>query len=139
MTKEIRPALVFLVLLTLVGGGVYPLMVAGVAQLGAHPAGDVQMIGQAFTQDKYFHGRPAARVEIAGAPADLTTPSASGVDPHISPEAAQFQIARVAKARKVDEAKLQALVKAHTEGKWLGVFGMPRVNVLQLNLALDAL
>lgn len=137
MRKELRPALVFLLLLTAAGGGVYPLVVAGVAQLVGHPAGDVQMIGQTFTQDIYFHGRPLTRVEIVGAPVDLTTPSASGVDPHISPEAANFQIARIAKARKLDEATLKALVTAYTEGKWLGLFGMPRVNVLRLNLALD--
>ena len=142
------------------------------------------LIGQDFTSDKYFHGRPSAttapdpqdatktvpapynaansggsnlgpsnkalidRVQgdieklkkenpAAPVPADLVTTSASGLDPHISPEAALFQVPRIAKARNMPEDRVRQLVEDNTEGRFLGLLGEPRVNVLLLNLALD--
>jgi len=196
MVREIRPALVVLVALTLITGLVYPLAMTGIAVLlFPHQAqgslverdGKIvgsDLIGQAFTGDKYFHGRPSAtnmpdpndatktvpapynaansggsnlgpsnkalidRVQgdidarekenpSTPVPADLVTTSASGLDPHISPEAALFQVPRIAKARNLSEDRIRQLVEEHTEGRFLGVLGEPRVNVLLLNLALD--
>jgi potassium-transporting ATPase KdpC subunit len=198
MLREIRPAIVVLVALTLITGLVYPLAMTGIAQIIFPRQADGSMIerngkvvgsaliGQNFTSDKYFHGRPSAttapdpkdpsktvpapynaansggsnlgpsnkalvdRVKGdiatlqkqnpgASVPIDLVTTSGSGLDPDISPEAALFQVPRVAKARNLPEERIRQLVEDNTEGRWLGLLGEPRVNVLQLNLALDSL
>jgi potassium-transporting ATPase KdpC subunit len=197
MLREIRPAIVVLVALTLITGLVYPLAITGIAKIMPYQAqgslierdGKVigsALIGQEFKTDKYFHGRPSAttapdpndptksvpapynaansggsnlgpsnkalidRVQgdidtlkkenpSAPVPADLVTTSASGLDPDISPEAAYFQVPRVAKARKLTEDKVRQLVNEHVEERFLGILGEPRVNVLLLNLALDRL
>jgi K+-transporting ATPase ATPase C chain len=187
--KQLRPALVTLVLLTLITGVAYPLLVTGIAQaiFPAQANGSLivsrsqligsQLIGQPFDAPKYFWGRlsatspfpynaaasagsnlgptnPAllaevqARIEALKAadptntlpiPVDLVTASASGLDPHISPAAAEYQLSRVARARGLDESVVQSLIEQHTEGRWLGLLGELRVNVLELNLALDEL
>jgi potassium-transporting ATPase KdpC subunit len=196
MLREIRPAIVVLVALTLITGLVYPLAMTGIARLifPRQAQGSLierdgkvvgsELIGQVFTSDKYFHGRPSATTapdpkdatktvpapynaansggsnlgpsnkalvdRVQGdidalkkenpstpIPADLVTTSASGLDPHISPEAALFQVPRIAKARNLPENRLRQLVDDSTEGRFLGFLGEPRVNVLLLNLALD--
>jgi K+-transporting ATPase ATPase C chain len=196
MLREIRPAIIVVVALTLICGLVYPLAMTGIAQLAfPHQAqgsliernGTVvgsELIGQQFDSDKYFHGRPSAttapdpkdptktipapynalnsggsnlgpsnkalidRVKgdmdklksenpSAAVPADLVTTSASGLDPDISPEAALFQVPRIAKARNLPQERLRQLVEDHTDGRLFGFLGEPRVNVLKLNLALD--
>src|SRR5689334_17541732 len=196
MLREIRPAIVVLVALTLITGLAYPLAMTGIAQalFPRQAQGSLierngtvigsELIGQQFQSDKYFRGRPSAttapdpndatktvpapynaansggsnlgpsnkalidRVQgdidklkqenpSAPVPADLVTTSASGLDPHISPEAALFQIPRVAKARKLSEDLVRQLVQDHAEARTFGIFGEPRVNVLQLNLDLD--
>ena len=199
MLKEIRPAIVLLVGLTLITGLAYPLAMTGIAgaifpsqaqgSLIRRDDGTVigsELIGQLFTSDKYFHGRPSAtlgpdpadptkttsvpynavnsmgsnlgptnralidrvkgdvdklRQENASMPVpiDMVTTSASGLDPDITPEAAEFQLPRVAKARNLPEDKVKQLVADHVERRWLGLLGEPRVNVLELNLALDQL
>src|SRR3974377_704426 len=195
MLREIRPAIVVLVALTLITGLAYPLAMTGIAQVlfprqaqGSlvEQNGKVvgsELIGQVFESDKYFHGRPSATTapdpndatktvpapynaansggsnlgpsnkalidRVQGdidklkqenpstpVPADLVTTSASGLDPHISPEAALFQVPRIAKARNVPEERLRQLVQAAPQGRWLGLLGEPRVNVLLLNVAL---
>ncbi|HLI20804.1 MAG TPA: potassium-transporting ATPase subunit KdpC [Stellaceae bacterium] len=199
MSRQIRPAILMLVLMTIITGLIYPLGMTGIAQvifphqangsLITDKSGTVigsALIGQNFTTAKYFHGRPSATTEpdpkdptktvpvpyaadnSAGSnlgptnkalidgvkgfagdlakenpgtpiPVELVTASASGLDPDISPAAAAFQVPRVAKARSLSEDKVKALVASYTEGRWLGIFGEPVVNVLKLNLALDAL
>ena len=198
MLTQLRPALVLVVLLTLITGLAYPLAVTGVADVlfprqaqGSLIEKDGKVIGssliaQAFTTDKYFHPRPSATVapdpkdasktvpapynaQNSGAsnygpsskamldrikgdvdklkaenpgtpvPQDLVTTSASGLDPDISPEAALFQVPRIAKARNMSADAVRTLVEAHVERRELGLFGEPRVNVLELNMALDAL
>ena len=188
MSKLLRQSFVLLLLMTVITGVLYPLAATGLAQLifpqqasgslivrNGKPVGSV-LIGQSFTDPKYFWGRPSATVPNAynaGAssgsnlgptnlalteavkqriaalraadpgnqalvPVDLVTASGSGLDPEISPAAAQYQLARVARVRGLDPARVQALVNACTRGRQFGLLGEPRVNVLQLNLALDA-
>ncbi len=178
MLKELRPALLAFIALSVITGVAYPLLVTAFAQLFPVKAqGDQTLIGQPFSDPKYFWSRPSAtspqpyngatssgsnqgptNKALADAvadrikalkeadpqntraiPADLVTASASGLDPHISPEAADYQIARVARARGRPEHEIRALVAASTEGRTFGLLGEPRVNVLRLNLALDAL
>ena len=196
MLREIRPAILILVLLTAITGVAYPLAMTAIAGVvfprqaqGSliEKDGKVigsELIGQLFAEDKYFHGRPSATTALdpkdssktvdapynavnsmgsnlgptnqalidrvkgdleklkeenssAPVPIDLVTTSGSGLDPHISPEAALFQVPRVAKARNMPEDRVRQLVNEYVEGRFLGILGEPRVNVLALNLALD--
>jgi len=190
MTKIIGRAFTLFLVITIITGVIYPLAVTGITALvfptqanGSllYKNGKVigsALIGQDFSDPKYFHGRPSAAGEngydgtsssgsnlgptnktlvnavteransvrvkndlesVAPVPSDLVTASASGLDPHISPMAASLQIARVAKARNVSEYKVKTLVEKNTEKRQFGFLGEPRVNVLRLNLALDAL
>lgn len=178
MLKELRPAVLLFLVLTLLTGVVYPLAVTAFAQLFPLEAGgDPALIGQPFSDPKYFWSRPSATTPMpynsasssgsnlgptnpaladvvadrvkalrdadpgnsAPVPADLVTASASGLDPDISPQAAEYQVPRVARARHLSEDALRRLVAARTEGRTLGLLGEPRVNVLELNLALDAI
>jgi K+-transporting ATPase ATPase C chain len=198
MLKQIRPAILMIVVMTVITGLIYPLAMTGLAQLFfPHQAngslitrdGKVigsSLIGQNSTQAKYFHSRPSAttgpdpkdpsktipvpyaadnsgasnlgptskalidRVKADAAklhkenpdtpiPVDLVTTSGSGLDPDITPEAALFQVPRVARARGLPEARIRRLVEDHIAGRTLGILGEPHVNVLELNLALDAL
>jgi potassium-transporting ATPase KdpC subunit len=197
MLKEIRPAIIILVLLTLITGLAYPLAMTAIAgvlfprqaqgsliEKDGKVAGSA-LIGQEFKDDKYFRGRPSAtsapdpadstktvsapynaanssgsnlgptskalndRIKedvdklkaensSADVPVDLVTTSGSGLDPDISPEGALFQVPRVAKARNMSEDRVRQLVSEQTQGRLAGLLGEPRVNVLALNLALDA-
>ena len=197
MLREIRPAIMMIVVMTILTGLIYPLGMTGLAQLlFPHQAngsliekdGRVigsALIGQNFASDKYFHGRPSATTEPdpkdptktisvpyaadnsvgsnlgptsralidrvkadaarlatenkAPIPVDLATASASGLDPDITPAAAAFQTARVAKARNLPVDRVQELVDRYTQSRWLGILGEKRVNVLKLNMALDSL
>lgn len=189
MKTLFRPALTLFVLLSVITGLIYPLLVTGISQVlfPAQAAGSLilrdgkpvgsRLIGQNFTDPKYFWGRPSAtspqpynaaasggsnlgplnpalqevvavRVKTlreadlgntAQVPVDLVTASASGLDPQISPAAANYQAVRVARVRGLPLDVVQTLVVQQTEGRQLGVFGEPRVNVLELNLALDNL
>src|SRR5450631_347950 len=196
MLKEIRPAIIILVALTLITGLAYPLIMTGIAGVlfpyqaqGSLIEKDGKvvgsaLIGQEFTSDKYFHSRPSATtgpdpadpsksvsqpynaVNSMGSnlgptnkalidrvkadvetlkqqnpsepvPLDLVTASGSGLDPHISPEAAFFQVPRIAKARNIADYRVRQLIQERVEGRMFGLLGEPRVNVLALNLALD--
>jgi K+-transporting ATPase ATPase C chain len=196
MLREIRPAIVLVIALTLITGVAYPFAITGIAQVlfpyqaqGSLIERDGKvvgstLIGQTFTSDRYFHGRPSATVTpdpndstktvpapynaansggsnlgptskalieriqgdidklkqenpSAPVPADLVTTSGSGLDPHVSPDAALFQVPRVAKARALSEDRVRRLVAENTSTPLAGLLGEPRVNVLELNLALD--
>jgi potassium-transporting ATPase KdpC subunit len=199
MLRQIRPAIMMIIVMTVITGLIYPLGMSGLAQLifpdqangsllkkGDGTVIGSSLIGQNFTDDKYFHGRPSAttdtdpndstktvpapynaansggsnlgptsqplidrvkddaeklKAENASAPipVDLVTTSASGLDPDITPAAAEFQVSRVAKARDLPQEKVRALVDDVTQDRILGILGEKRVNVLKLNLALDAL
>ena len=198
MMKQIRPAILMIIVMTMITGLIYPLGITGIAQvLFPHQAngsliekdGKIvgsALIGQNFASDRYFHGRPSAtsepdpkdpsktipvpyaadnsvgsnlgptskalidRVKADSAtleaqnpgvpvPVDLVTTSASGLDPDITPAGAFFQVPRIAKARHLPEAQLHQLVQDHIERRVLGVIGEDHVNVLKLNLALDAM
>src|SRR6266852_4630266 len=197
MLREIRPAIIVLVLLRLITGLAYPLAMTAIAGVifpkqaeGSLIVRDGKvvgsaLIGQEFKDDKYFHGRPSATTTAdpadstktvpapynaanssgsnlgptskalndrvkedveklkadnprAAVPVDLVTTSGSGLDPDISPEGALFQVPRVAKARNMPEERVRELVTANTQGRFAGLLGEPLVNVLALNLALDA-
>ena len=163
-----RPALVLFALLAALTGLAYPLAVTGAAQalFPAQAAGSLvvrdgrtvgsRLIGQNFSDPKHFWGRPSATAPqpydanasggsnlgplnpAAPVPVDLVTASGSGLDPHISPAAARYQAARVARTRGLPPEQVEALIARHTEEPLWGVLGEPRVNVLALNLALDA-
>ena len=196
MLREIRPAIIILIVLTLITGLAYPLAMTAIAGVvfpkqaqGSLIEKDGKvvgsaLIGQEFKDDKYFHGRPSAtsapdpadstktvpapynaansggsnlgptskalndRIKddveklkaenpAAHVPVDLVTTSASGLDPDISPEAALFQVPRVANARNMQQEAVRQLVAANSQGRLVGLLGEPRVNVLALNLALD--
>ena len=189
MRQIFRPAIGLFVALSILTGLIYPLLMTGIAQVlfpqqaggnlverDGKPVGS-RLIGQNFSDPKYFWGRLSAtspmpyngagsggsnlaatnpalldqakgRIDAlraadpgwtAAVPADLATASGSGLDPDIRPQSALLQVARVARSRGVDEARVRALVADHTKGPLLGVIGEPRINVLELNLALDAM
>ena len=189
MNTLIRPAIVLFLIMTALTGIIYPFAVTGIAQVvfrdeaagslvlrDGKPVGS-RLIGQSFSDPKYFWSRPSAtspqpyngiasggsnlgplnpaltdavksRIDALKAadptntlpvPVDLVTASASGLDPEISIAAANYQAARVARVRGLDPAAVQALIAAHSRGRLFGLVGEPRINVLELNLALDAL
>lgn len=190
MLKTMGRALMMLLVMTVITGIAYPLVVTGLSKVifpkqaegsqvykDGQPIGSV-LIGQNFSDARYFYSRPSAagkdgydaanssgsnlgptntalialvakqaeKVRIDNGlssttpvPGDLVTASASGLDPHITPSAARIQVSRVAKARNINEQKVQALLEQFTEGRQFGFLGEPRVNVLKLNIALESL
>ena len=194
LTRYLRPAVMLTLLLTILTGIIYPGVVTGLAQLlfpyqangslhyvnGQLVGSD--LIGQYWTQPKYFHGRPSATVNLSGRPSpyeadnssasnlgptnatliktvqqrvadlkkenpnapagpvpvDLVTPSGSGLDPDISIAGALYQVPRIASVRSLSQDVVTKLVTSHETGRFLGIFGEPHINVLDLNLALDA-
>jgi potassium-transporting ATPase KdpC subunit len=186
MLTHLRPAFLMLAIMTLLTGIAFPLAITGIGQVLLPQAANGSMtskdsiiigstlIGQAWTSDKYFWGRPSAAGDSYNAaassgsnlgptsqklmdriktdsdklrssitakllPADAVNASGSGLDPHISPEFAMLQIARVAKARNLGEDRIKVVVEANTDKPIAGIFSQPRVNVLLLNMALDSL
>jgi K+-transporting ATPase ATPase C chain len=189
MLKELKPALLMLLVLTVITGVAYPALVTGIAQLlfKSQANGSLieregkvvgsTLIGQPFSDPKYFWSRPSATspmpdnagnsggsnlgplnpaledavkaridalkaadpAQTAPIPVDLVTASASGLDPHISPAAALWQAPRVARLRNLPLDKVEQLIAVNTQGRTFGLLGEPRVNVLMLNLALDAI
>ena len=197
MLKEIRPAIVMIVLLSAITGVVYPYAVTGAARVlfPSQAEGSLiekdgkvvgsRLIGQNFAGEQYFHGRPSATTDAdpndptktvpvpykadastgsnygptsqalidrvkgdvaslkgdatAPVPVDLVTSSASGLDPDVTPAGALFQAERVAKARNLPVEQVKDLIAAHVQGRTAGILGEPHVNVLELNLALDAM
>lgn len=194
LLRQLRPAIVLTLALTIITGILYPIIITGVAQAlfpsqangslvysDGKPVGS-KLIGQYWTQPRYFHGRPSATVNLQGTPVpyeadnsagsnlgptnanltqavqqriadlkrenpdvpagtpipiDLVTASASGLDPDISVAGAYYQIPRIAKARGMSQEAVREIVDQHIAGRFLGIFGEPRVNVLEVNLVLD--
>jgi K+-transporting ATPase ATPase C chain len=180
IVKELRPAFISFLSLTILCGVIYTGVVTGIAQLffpdqangsmlritladGTIKEYGSELLGQEFTDAKYLIGRPMgttnlsptsgeAKVKVqeridflksldpentADIPSDLVTASGSGVDPNISPEAAKYQVARIARVRNISEAEVRSIIEKYTTGSLLGFWGEPAVNVLKVNLALD--
>lgn len=185
----LRPSIMMMLILTAITGIAYPLLTTGLAQVMFHSQAEgsliehdgvivgSRLIGQNFTQPKYFWDRPSATADAAynpqasggsnlaasnplldknlqaraallrqadpaapvAIPVDLMTSSASGLDPHISPQAAYYQAARIAKVRNLPQASVEKLIAANTQYSLPQFIGQPVVNVLELNMALDAL
>lgn len=180
--KTLRPAVMCLLIFTILCGIMYTGVITGVAQLilpdeangsiitvtlkdGTKKEIGSGLIAQEFTKPEYLIGRPSGTSNLspvgkeqqkliekrisrwhsfdplngADIPADLITASGSGVDPNISPEAAEYQLARIAKTRGINEDIVRNIIKKYTTGRFLGFWGEPAVNVLKVNLALDGL